>query len=242
DAAFFFHQMGKRGRQQSSSGIAADRDTPGIDTQCRRVIEYPAQCRGGVVQRRRPFVFGGKTVFHRDDTKAALVCEEAAKPIMRVEIADHEAAAMEIDQCRHRRAASRNGSIGAGPDIALRSRDLEILDLAARNILWAHQAHHAGKAFAQGAERHLPRLWAWDRRRLIEKGFHQRIEGHAVLRKACEPPCYRNERAANTGFLPPQGGAFGGGRCLLAGLPAWQTDGGNLMNRQRPVWVEPVAG
>ena len=35
-----------------------------------------------------------------------------------------------------------------------------------------------------------------------------------------------NDLTACTGFLPPHGGAIGGGRCALAGLPAWRTDGG----------------
>src|SRR6185312_6250879 len=50
--------------------------------------------------------------------------------------------------------------------------------------------------------------------------------------------CWTNKKGAVTGafsyleacpgFLPPHGEAIGGGRCALAGLPAWRTDGGYL--------------
>ena len=35
-------------------------------------------------------------------------------------------------------------------------------------------------------------------------------------------------------FLPPHGGAVSGGRCPLAGLPAWRTDGGHHRKRCIP--------
>ena len=35
-------------------------------------------------------------------------------------------------------------------------------------------------------------------------------------------------------FLPPRGEAASGGRCPLAGLPAWRTDGGNKNKSEKP--------
>src|SRR5215469_168242 len=38
--------------------------------------------------------------------------------------------------------------------------------------------------------------------------------------------------SAFSGFLPPQGGAFGGGRCPLGRLRPWRTDGGKGGSRR----------
>ncbi len=51
----------------------------------------------------------------------------------------------------------------------------------------------------------------------------------------CSPPAHDRRDRLGRAFLPPQGEAFGGGRCLLAGLPAWQTVGGKKENVRRPV-------
>jgi hypothetical protein len=40
------------------------------------------------------------------------------------------------------------------------------------------------------------------------------------------PPADASDLTAHPDFLPPQGEAFGGGRCAVAGLPACRTDGG----------------
>src|SRR6185437_7141965 len=97
---------------------------PGIDPQPRRIVEYPAQRCGGIVQRRGPFVFRGQAILHRDNPKAALMREEPTKAVMGIEVSDHKAAAMEIHQRRHRRATRRDGSIGTSPYLTLRSGNL----------------------------------------------------------------------------------------------------------------------
>src|SRR6185437_2043842 len=42
---------------------------------------------------------------------------------------------------------------------------------------------------------------------------------------------------AHTGFLPSQGEAFGGGRCAVAGSPAWRTEGGKRLRRAEGVII-----
>ena len=121
--ALFPHHLGEAGGQQAAGGIPAHRDAAGIHAQPGRVLEDPAQGGGGVVQRRGPFVFRRQAIIHRDDAKAAFMREQAAEPVMGVQIAHHKAAAMEIDQGRQRLAARRDRGIGAGADRGLPVRE-----------------------------------------------------------------------------------------------------------------------
>jgi hypothetical protein len=161
-----------------AGGIAADGDAAGINPQRRGIRENPARGGDGIVERRRPFVFRRQAIIHRHDNKAALMRDQAAKPVMGVEIAHDKTAAMEKDHRRQRFAARGDGSIDAGADIARRTGNGDVLDLAHRHIMRPHHLHHLREGLAAHRKRHVPHFRARHGRRLIEKGFHQRIEGH----------------------------------------------------------------
>jgi hypothetical protein len=122
-------------------------------------------------------MFRRQPIVHRDHLEAAFGGEQAAQPVMAFQPADNKAAAMEIDQCGlqpHR----GDGCIGAGANVAAGTGNGEIVDLADRDILGRGQLHHAGKGLARHGGRHVPGFRARDRGRLVEKGFHQRVERH----------------------------------------------------------------
>jgi hypothetical protein len=56
--------------------------------------------RNGVVNGRREPVLRAHAVVHREDRASAQVAQFAAKHVMGVQVANHPAAAMEVDQCR----------------------------------------------------------------------------------------------------------------------------------------------
>ena len=86
-------------------------------------------------------MLGREAVVDGDDLATRLVGERAAQRIMRLEIADHPAAAMEIDQCRHRAAGCDRG-IDANGDLPLGSGNGPVFDLADRNALQIHRLRH----------------------------------------------------------------------------------------------------
>ena len=110
--------------------------------------------------------------------------EQAAEPVMGVQIAHHKAAAMKIDQRRQRVAARRHWRIGAGANLAGGSGNGEILDLADRHVLGPDQAHHAGESLAQHSDSGISHVFgrgiaaAWSR-----KAFTSGSSGMAVLKR-----------------------------------------------------------
>ena len=92
-------------------------------------------------------MLGRKTVIDRDHLAARLVGERAAERVMRVEIADHPAATMKIDQ-RRRRAAGSDGRVDTDGNVALGSGDRAVLDLADGDALQVHRLRHGAIHFA----------------------------------------------------------------------------------------------
>ena len=80
--------------------IAADRDLVRIDAKFGRMRLDPLHRRKRIVERGGEFVFGREAIIDRDHAQTTLVRELAAQTVMGIEIADHEPAAVEIDQHR----------------------------------------------------------------------------------------------------------------------------------------------
>ena len=111
-------QLRHHRRQRAARRIAAHGDASGIDPQIGRVGGDPLRRGEGIVQRRGIRMLRREAVIDGDDAEMAFGADQAAKAVMAVEAADHEAAAMEEDQRRARLAAYRHGRIRAGGDPA----------------------------------------------------------------------------------------------------------------------------
>src|SRR5579862_3519140 len=75
-------------------------------------------------------MLGRKAVIHRNNDAARCIGEAAAEPVMRVEIADHETAAMEKHE--RRQSSVFHGTIYADRDWPAWARDSAILHLRHR--------------------------------------------------------------------------------------------------------------
>ena len=77
----------------------------GIGAEARGIGVDPLQCGKGIVDRGREFVLRPHPVIDRDDQCLGPGAQVAGDEIMSVEAADHMAAAMVVDDRRHRPAA-----------------------------------------------------------------------------------------------------------------------------------------
>jgi hypothetical protein len=68
---------------------------------------HPRERREGILDRRGKFVLGAHAVIDRGDQRLGAGAQIARDEIMRVEAADHMAAAVVVDDCRHRAAGTR---------------------------------------------------------------------------------------------------------------------------------------
>src|SRR6185437_4255413 len=108
--------------KRAPGGIAADRNPVGVDTDMRRVGADPSERCERVVDGRGIFVLRRETIVDGDNAKSAFVRHDAAQAVMGLDVADHEPAAVIVDQRRHRIApggdrrvdADGNGPPGPG--------------------------------------------------------------------------------------------------------------------------------
>ena len=80
----------------------------GVHAQLGGMGDDPARGRPGVVGGGGEFVLGGQAIVHRDHAGAGLRGELPAEDVMRLQIADHPAAAVEVDVDRQPRGVGHS--------------------------------------------------------------------------------------------------------------------------------------
>ena len=86
------------GRERATDTVSSDADPVRIDPELLGVRDHPLRGRPAVVERRRIVVLRSEPVVHRDDDALGPAGERARDPVVRVEAADHIAAAVEVDE------------------------------------------------------------------------------------------------------------------------------------------------
>ena len=97
------------GREVAAGAVAADGD-PGRVAPSSAALATAQRAGPGVFDGGGEGVLGGEPVVHREDRGPGGVGEEAADPVVGLEVADHPAAAVEIDEQRRRRPARPGGT------------------------------------------------------------------------------------------------------------------------------------
>ena len=139
------HEPGRDGGEVASGAVAADRDPCRVDAEGRRVVARPLERGRRVLDGGRERVLRSHPVVHGQHGHAGVAGEEAADALARHEVADHEAAAVEVEE--HPFPGSL-GHVQAGRKPAPRAGDVQI-------VRAGHRLHRA--AGGQGApDRLLP--------------------------------------------------------------------------------------
>ncbi len=98
---------GDRG-QVAAGAVAAHGHARGLAAELRRVLRSPAEGRRRILHRGGEAMLGRQPVVDREHVHAGVSREEAAGAVVGVEVADHPAAAVVVDEER----APRAGSVG----------------------------------------------------------------------------------------------------------------------------------
>ena len=101
------------GGEVAARAVARHPEPAGIGTELVGVRSRPAQRAACILHGRRERVLGGQAIVNREHVDARVVAQQATDAIVRVEVAEHEPAAVEEDEQRVR-AASFGGRIVAG--------------------------------------------------------------------------------------------------------------------------------
>ncbi len=109
---------------------------------------------------------------------AAFIRHHAAQPVMRVDAADHEAAAVIVDQRRHGVGAGGDRRVDADRHAAGRCRHQLVLGLADGHIARADHLHQRDELLAPRDRPGLGQLGAAHGLHLVEKAFDDGIERH----------------------------------------------------------------
>jgi hypothetical protein len=157
--------------------VTADGDAVCVDPELAGVLG-DVSCRAvGVVGSCRKFVLGREPIVHRYHDAARCIRETAAETIVRVEIADHKAAAVEVDEgrqiCRERWAIHADRNLHW-------TRDHAGIDLRHRFLRTAQLDHLIGH-FACLVQRKLVQSGTAGRREQVEKAFALWMECHEPL-------------------------------------------------------------
>ena len=122
-------------RQGSPGAVTADGEPPGVDVQVGCVGVQPVEGSDGVVRCRREWVFGCQAVVHGHHPHARPGAQAATDPLVGVEVADDEAATVEVDH-RPCLASDVLGFVDPNRNVATRAWDAPILDPSNRR--WVH--------------------------------------------------------------------------------------------------------
>lgn len=114
----------------SARRIAADRKARRVCAEGRRVVADMAEGRDAVVDRRGEGMFRRQAIIDGDHQAAALVGEPATGRIVGIEVADHEAAAVIVDQRRQRTGGGAERTVAAEADLATRPSEGAVGDRA----------------------------------------------------------------------------------------------------------------
>jgi hypothetical protein len=94
------------GRKVAAGAVPVNADPAVIDAKASGIRVNPLERGKGIIHGRRKFVLRSHPVVDQSDDRGGSTAEVAGNKIMRIEAADDVAAAVEIDDGRHRRVAS----------------------------------------------------------------------------------------------------------------------------------------
>ena len=162
-------------REPRAGGIAADPEPGRIDPELFRMRGDPRRRGEGILQSRRERVLGREPVIDRDDPEAAGFGEHPADPVMGVETAGHQPAAVQVDEAGaalafHRRVEPRGDRTG-------RTRQDEIAGLDALGAQ-PGESREPAQSLPAGVEGDAVRA---PERHHVEEAADMRIEGHRRL-------------------------------------------------------------
>ena len=99
------------GCEPATGAVADDRQPPRIEAERTRFMRQPRKRGDAVLNRGREGVLGREAIVEREDGRAGVVAKRAAEYVMRVDVAEDTAAAM--DEKDRRAVAARCGIVSA---------------------------------------------------------------------------------------------------------------------------------
>ena len=129
-------------RQIPSGRVARDGDTRGIRAELGRVRAKPAIRGEAIVDGGRELVLGRQSIIDRNDDRAGTQREPRAQAVVRLEIALHPAAAVEVRDHRARRRTDTRGVVDPPGNRARRSGNGDVLDACEVGRRFVHQLYH----------------------------------------------------------------------------------------------------
>src|SRR4029450_12818757 len=108
-------------RNGAARRIAADGEALGVGAERSRVVANVPEGRDAIIGWRGEGMLRRQPVIDRDHLAAALVGEPAARGVVRLDFADHEAAAVVVDQRRRWSRRGTAGTIAAKTNLPARS-------------------------------------------------------------------------------------------------------------------------
>ena len=132
--------LGDHGCKIAARGVPADRDPVGVHAESRRRSSRPSCGGERVLDRRRDICAPAPAGNPPRSPGMPTGCEHAAEPVMGVDVADDEAAAVEENQGRQWFSARGNRRVNARRDIAAGPGDRKIAHLPDRDVLRPDQA------------------------------------------------------------------------------------------------------
>ena len=163
--------------QVRTGAVAADREPRGVDTEAGGLSRDPDQRRVAIVDRAWKTRLRCAPVVHRDDDAIRAACQLMTDRIVRVEIAEHVAAAMA--EQRHRQVSPRIRPIDAYRQRAGRPGDCDILDRVQRDLRRGRQVRLVAGAHVldRDVRRRRAKFAALVGEQRVETGIHG--HGHA---------------------------------------------------------------
>ena len=147
-------QQADHGGEVAAGAVAADRDPGRVDAQLGGVGAGPGEGGPGVLDRGREGMLGRQPVVDREHRRPGRGGEEAADAVVGVEVADHPAAAVEVDRaaaaaCRARgRRERRAGPGSARPGRAISSPSTRAIGIGGCAPVTLASARACARAFS----------------------------------------------------------------------------------------------
>src|SRR5581483_10028877 len=162
----------------AARAISADSDSVRIAIDRGSVCSYPFGRSKTILGRGWKFVLGCQPIIHGNDDAPGSIRQAATDAIMRIQVADHPAATVEVDEERKGSASLRG--IDSDRDLAPRSRNRPILDVGDR-FRCAILRHFLSLRLTQLIWRLLTDWGQVKRHRLLQIGLHMGLQRHALF-------------------------------------------------------------
>ena len=127
-AACFAVLQAEAGREVAAGAVAADGDPRPGRRRARRRSRAPRRRPRPRLRPGREGVLGREPVVDREHPAAAVLGEEAAEAVVGLEVADHPAAAVVVDEQRLRRLGGAERDVEARRHLAARAGDRQLFD------------------------------------------------------------------------------------------------------------------